>query len=824
MNDALHGRWPIVFSIIFAVSICLPGCGSKPEPADTGPEVAPESGTAQLPDPNEIPLPEFSTGVCRVYGGDAAAWVLVDGHPALSAEGNRLSPPCEVTAERGSRTITLTRPGYQDAQRVVSISQQAEVEFPPLQEVTESSVSTATTPLFEWPVGKPFALSQINSPGAELDPYLSADGLSIWFAGDRGDGKAIYTATRPSVWHDFSPAEVLIISRGPELPASPSATSDGLAIYYAQPETPCIWALLRNSPLEPFGDKRRMIVDARSDARWMAAQVLPDDLRLYWTAVEHDAVKGFAVVRKSREDKVSSPIEYPLPGLVPMLSSDGLRQYQYDGKRLTRSRRASVADRFSKSELIQELKIPGFELQPNRRQFCVSEDEQWMVYSTGELNSAGLFLVRLSNRPQWGVSPTGKAIPPKPQKQVAETRPPETGPPETAPDDTPPKVDPRSLPLPFTGYATAWAQHLAGREYEQALELTNASLKDEKFADSREILQTDLNTVQTIQKFWNLVDSVLKDGKVKSVSIGGTRANLVKYENGQMTLKSGKQEITQELKKLAAFSVAALAQTSVAADDKDAFRSIAWFLYFDSDGSPAAAFNRLVPFPEQSQELTACATSHLLHQAELEFARENYPAGMVSVRAVLEAYPDSAPARRAVELQQELYRKIEWRTLGNRKWVTDNSIGQYQAEPGRVADSYLQSPRKYRNFELQFEFKTEGELGQGGVFFHYAGEGSIYKNAYKIPLAGDAGVTPDQFSTGSLFGFEEPSENAVKPVGEWNTARLIVRGGAILFILNDKTVLETYTLSDDIPEEGYVLLDGVTGGITYRKVLLTEVR
>jgi hypothetical protein len=196
---------------------------------------------------------------------------------------------------------------------------------------------------------------------------------------------------------------------------------------------------------------------------------------------------------------------------------------------------------------------------------------------------------------------------------------------------------------------------------------------------------------------------------------------------------------------------------------------------------------------------------------------------MVSVRAILEAYPDSDAGKRATELQQELYSKIEWRTVGNRNWVTDKSIGQYEAEPGRVENSYLKSPRSYRNFELQFEFKTEGELGQGGVFFHYPGNGRIYNRAYKIPLAGDAGMAPDPYCTGALFGLEAPTENAVKPVGEWNTARLIVRGGSILFILNDKTVLETFALSDEIPEEGYVLLDGVTGGITYRKVLLTEV-
>lgn len=818
MNDALHGRWPIAFLITLSISLCLASCSSKPEADETATDNSPKIDAPRLPDPAEMPLPEFPTGICRVYGGDPAAWVLVDGHPARSAGGERVSPPCEVTLERGNRTITLTRSGYQDAQRVVSISQQAQVVFPPLKEATESSITTATTALFEWPVGKPFSLSQVNSSGAELDPYLSADGLSIWFAGDRGDGKAIYTATRPSIWHDFSHAEVLILSRGPELPASPSVTGDGLTIYYSQPQSRCIWSLLRNGPLEPFSDKRRTIVDPDSNALWQAAQVLPDDLRLYWTAVENGSVTGYAAVRNSTADKISKPIEYPLPGLVPMLSSDGLRQYQYDGKQLTRSRRASLSDRFSQPELVQKLKISGYVSQPHRRQFFVSEDEQWMIYSTGDESTADLYLVRLSETPQWGVAPTGKPIPPKPPEVVVIKRP------DGAPDDPPPEVDPRSLPLPFTKYSVTWAKHLADREYEKALKLSNAALKDEQFSDSRAVLQEDVKTVEAIQNVWKLVESALSSpGKVKTLSLGAARANLVKYENGEVTLKLGNQEVTRELKTLPAISVAGIVQGLVESDDKAAYSSMALFLYYDADGSPATAFNRLIPFPEQSDRLIDRATAHLMHQLELEFARENYSAGMVSLRAILEAYPDSAAAQRARELQQSLYQKIEWRRVGNRQWTRDERSGLYKAESGRVENSYLQSPRSYRNFELQFEFRTQGELGQGGVYFHYPGEGAVFNRAYKIPLAGDAGVAPDPFCTGALFGLEAPAMNAVKPIGEWNTARLIVRGSSILFILNGKTVLETFALSDDIPEEGYVLLDGVTGGIAYRKVLLTEV-
>lgn len=823
MHNSNHDQSCLLFIGLLMSVLFVSGCSSKEESPQTGNDDSKAANSA--PNAEDVPLPAFPTGLCRIYGGDSASWVLVDGHPAQTSLGEYLSPPCEVKMERGSHTISLTRPGYQDVQRVVIVSESAEVKFPPLKIATANSIVTANTTLFEWPVGKPFPLSQVNSLGAELDPYLSKDGLTLWFAGDRDDGRAIYVSNRESIWHDFNPPQSLILSRSPNLPASPSVTRDGLFIYYAQPENTRIVSLNRAGPLEEFRNRKNVQFEKEAQSRWMTAQVLPDHLRMYWTAVTDKQSQGFAAVRTSPSSPFSEPIPYRLPGTIPVLSPDGLRQYQFDGTSLLRSRRLDASNEFSKPETIHKLSLPEFEQQTYRRQFFVSADEEWIVYSNGDVATADLYLVRLSKLAGWGVAPLGKPIPPKPievaktpmrEKMQAKDM-------KAQPDDSAPAVDPRSLPLPYQEYFLKWQEALAQRDLKTARQLTRDALADATFSDSRTMLQQNNAVIQNIESIWTQLEAAAQElTPDTTVPLGAARARFESFEEGVMTFRLGDKSITRPLRELLLTTIINLVQKHVDRDDGESFLSLAYFVLYDADGNEELAMNRVESYPDRQIEFIAEINRHPLHRAELELARENYPAGVVLLRMVLTNYPESAAAKTAEKLEQTLYRLTELEMVGNRQWIRDPAIGQYEAKPDRADNAYLKSKKAYRSFELQFEWKTVGRVGQGGIYFHYDDDGPVFSNAYKIHLAGDYGVSADQYCTGSLFGLEAPNKNAAKPQDEWNAARLIVRGNSIMFILNGETVLETFALSEELPEEGFVLLDGVTGGIIYRKVLLTE--
>ena len=108
------------------------------------------------------------------------------------------------------------------------------------------------------------------------------------------------------------------------------------------------------------------------------------------------------------------------------------------------------------------------------------------------------------------------------------------------------------------------------------------------------------------------------------------------------------------------------------------------------------------------------------------------------------------------------------------------------------------------------------------MFFRYPGQGELYGNSFKVQLANDYGLLPDPQCTGSLFNYQAPEENAVRKPGEWNTLTLRVRGDSAEVQINGKVVLETVAVSERIPSRGFVALDGISGGIAYRNIELSE--
>jgi len=183
---------------------------------------------------------------------------------------------------------------------------------------------------------------------------------------------------------------------------------------------------------------------------------------------------------------------------------------------------------------------------------------------------------------------------------------------------------------------------------------------------------------------------------------------------------------------------------------------------------------------------------------------------------------DSHTALQVEKLKQSLFTLTDWRQVGGRKWEI-NSKGMYAANSTRSPNSYLISPSQFDNFQLSLEWKTVGRTGQGGVFFRYDGKDEIRNNAYKIQLSNDFGVLPDQFSTGALFSVEAPEVNAVKSNDEWNQLQLTVKKERVIVKINGTEVLNTNASSETIPLRGHVVLDGVVGGITYRKILLIPI-
>src|ERR671937_33456 len=107
------------------------------------------------------------------------------------------------------------------------------------------------------------------------------------------------------------------------------------------------------------------------------------------------------------------------------------------------------------------------------------------------------------------------------------------------------------------------------------------------------------------------------------------------------------------------------------------------------------------------------------------------------------------------------------------------------AKTARVAD--IVSKDEFGDFELEMEWKI-GEAGNSGIFYRGTEEyDHIYWSAPEYQLLDDIKATDNKTRftcTGATYALYPSPEGHLKPVGEWNTARIVARGPHIEHWLN----------------------------------------
>jgi len=167
---------------------------------------------------------------------------------------------------------------------------------------------------------------KINTTDGELDPSISADGLTLYF--DR-DEATIYEATRSSVDAPWDNAEVVISSlNGPTDDYYPYISNDGLSLYFCS-DRPSgfgsmdIYVVTRPSLQSPWGEPVNLGDAINTPYYNCAPCVSVDGLTLYY-----DESGGIRIAtRMSLSEPFAQPVSLTSNDMWAQLSSDGLTMY-----------------------------------------------------------------------------------------------------------------------------------------------------------------------------------------------------------------------------------------------------------------------------------------------------------------------------------------------------------------------------------------------------------------------------------------------------------------------------------------------------------------
>lgn len=154
----------------------------------------------------------------------------------------------------------------------------------------------------------------------------------------------------------------------------------------------------------------------------------------------------------------------------------------------------------------------------------------------------------------------------------------------------------------------------------------------------------------------------------------------------------------------------------------------------------------------------------------------------------------------------------EWRplfdgrtTAGWRGYRSQSVSDGWQVVDGalvRVGDGAgdIVTTDTFGDFELALEWKVESG-GNSGVFYRGTEDGRyVWETALEMQVLDDAGHADGESeltSAGSLFGLYPAPRGVVRPAGEWNEARVLMRGNHGEHWLNGVKLLEYEVGSPD---------------------------
>lgn len=156
------------------------------------------------------------------------------------------------------------------------------------------------------------------------------------------------------------------------------------------------------------------------------------------------------------------------------------------------------------------------------------------------------------------------------------------------------------------------------------------------------------------------------------------------------------------------------------------------------------------------------------------------------------------------------------------KWnLAENN--QFQMENGVLVNSetggHLISKDKFNDFKISFEYNIP-EGSNSGIYL---------RGRYEVQIMDSYGEEASSTSTGGVYGFIKPVENAVKPAGEWQEMEITLVGRMVTVVLNGVEVICNRpipgttggALDSNEGEPGPIMFQGDHGAVSFRNIVIT---
>jgi hypothetical protein len=170
---------------------------------------------------------------------------------------------------------------------------------------------------------------------------------------------------------------------------------------------------------------------------------------------------------------------------------------------------------------------------------------------------------------------------------------------------------------------------------------------------------------------------------------------------------------------------------------------------------------------------------------------------MVSVLGMNLVAQSAKVGRSSEKLLGDNYQEL-WRGYKDKAWPKG-----WKLEKGVLsrtgASGDLMTIATYGDFDLHLEWKISTGGNSGVMYRVSTGDDAPYFSGPEFQMLDDAAHSKAKVDTmtGSLYALYARKHDVAKPVGEWNTTRILIRGNHVEHWLNGKKIVECELGSDD---------------------------
>jgi hypothetical protein len=155
-----------------------------------------------------------------------------------------------------------------------------------------------------------------------------------------------------------------------------------------------------------------------------------------------------------------------------------------------------------------------------------------------------------------------------------------------------------------------------------------------------------------------------------------------------------------------------------------------------------------------------------------------------------------------------------WELPENNEFVVENGI-----LTNRKSGGNLITRQAFDDFRLRAEFRYP-EGSNSGIYL---------RGRYEVQIEDSFGMEPESHHIGGIYGFIDPTVNAAKRAGEWQTYEITLTGRMVTVVLNGIEVICNRpipgitggALNSREGEPGPVMLQGDHGPIEFRNITIT---